>query len=115
MQPLDSLSALAMGHHAKDDDLLRWTWGGFGSKSSQRVTCKAHLLRLIHRAGNRQHAKKFKPGTIELMIARDQFEDMLRRGNIMLFDVRGPAPDPAQSECPHCRYEWAKKYGHLYG
>lgn len=111
MQPLDSLSALAMGHHAKDDDLLRWTWGGFGSKSSQRVTCKVHLLLLIHRAAHRGDAKKFKPGTIEMMIVRDQFEDMLRRGNLLLFEVRA---GNNTEECPHCRFEFTKKYGHLY-
>lgn len=113
MQPLDALSALAMGHHAKDDDLLTWAWGGAHTARGSRVTCKAHLLRLLHRSKNRDHAKKFKPGTVELMIIRDVMDDMLRRSALVLYEVRAPGEN--WDQCPHCRVEMARKYGHLHG
>ena len=112
MQPLDALSALAMGHHAKDDDLLTWAWSDPAVKL-QRITCKLHLLRLLHRSKHRNDAKKFKPGTIELMIMRDVMDDMLRRGNLVLYEVRAPGEN--WDQCPHCRVEMARKYGHLHG
>lgn len=112
MQPLDALSALAMGHHANDDDLLTWAWNDPAVKL-QRITCKKHMLLLLHRYGNRGHVKKFKPGTIELMIMRDKLDDMLRRSALVLYEVRAPGEN--WDQCPHCRYEMAKKYGHLHG
>lgn len=109
MQPLDALSALTMGHHAADDDLLQWRWGNYNR--APRTTCKKHLLIVLHRSAQRGNAKKFAPGSIELMIMRDKLDDFLRRSKIQLFDVTRPGD--RWEKCAHCRMEYARKYGHL--
>jgi len=95
-----------MGHHAQDDDLIVMQYGGRWA-----TRCKKHILLMLHRAEHRNDAIKFAPGTIELMIVRDQFDDMLRRKVIRIAEVRAPGADWHQ--CPHCRMEAARKYGHL--
>lgn len=108
MKPLDRLSALAMAHHADDADLLVWSPP---NARMRRTSCKLHMLFVMHRVEHRHDVLKFKPGTVELMVMRDQLEDQLRRGVVLLYSVRKPGND--WMKCPHCRMEQAKKYGHL--
>lgn len=107
---VDGLTAMVLVHHAVDNDMVTIK-RQMSRKWCRYHYCLRHLLHFVHRARQRKDGdvKFYDPDELELVIAKDDLQDQLRRDTLRLVAIEKPADD-TWHKCAHCRQE-ARKSG----
>lgn len=106
---VDGLTAMVLVHHAVDDDMVTINRQVVGKRRNYHY-CLRHLLYVVHRARQRKDGdvKFYDPDELELVIAKDDLQDQLRRDTLRLVAVEKPTDD-TWHKCVYCRLEARKR------